>query len=117
MAITAYDLGCLYSTVKNISGGVKRFGFLPPHGKELKVNEEYTVFGNILDAVANGFDRATSQRSIKAFENAVDDRKLEITATPSPILKDSVLTNRSFMLTVASEVLAVDDPCWESVSA
>ena len=29
-----YDLGCLYSTVKNISGGTLRFGFLPPHGKE-----------------------------------------------------------------------------------
>ena len=28
MAITAYDLSCLYSTVKNISGGTKKFGFL-----------------------------------------------------------------------------------------
>ena len=112
-----YDLGCLYSTVKNISGGTKKFGFLPPHGKELDDDEEYTVFGNVLDAIANGFDRACSKRSITSFEDAIDDRALEITATPSPILKDSVLTNRSFMLVVAGEDLGVDDPCWESVAS
>ena len=111
-----FDLGCLYSTVKNISGGPLRFGFLPTHGKKLVADREYPVFGNILDAVANGFDRACSRRSVLAFEKAIDDRKLEITATPSPILKDSVLTDRSFMLTCANEVLGVDDPCWESVA-
>lgn len=117
MALRTYDLGCLYSTVKNISGGTKKFGFLPPHGKELASAEEYTVFGNVLDAIANGFDRACSKRSVSSFENAIDTQLLEITATPSPILKDSVLTARSFMLTCASEVLGVDDPCWESVAS
>ena len=48
MAYT-HDLNCLYSTVKNISGGSLKFGFLPPHGRELAAAGELTIFGNILD--------------------------------------------------------------------
>ena len=110
------DTSCLYSTVKNISGGTKTFGFLPPHGKSLLNNTEFNTMGNIIDAVANGFDRACSRRSLLAFEQAIDDQQLEITSTPSPILKDSVLTTRSFMIVCANEVLGADDPCWESTA-
>lgn len=108
------DLGCLYSTVKNISGGKKKFGFLPPHGQELDNNGTTTVFGNILDAVANGFDRATSRRSVLAFEKALDTQQLEIIATPSPIVLSS--NGQSYMLTLTGLTLAVDDPCWESTA-
>ena len=41
------DTSCLYSTVKNISGGTKKFGFLPPHGKELDNNIEFTTMGTV----------------------------------------------------------------------
>lgn len=113
------DLDCLYSTVKNISGGTKKFGFLPPHGQELTGSpaEEVTIFGNILDAVANGFDRNTSRRSILAFEKALDDQQLEIISTPAPILKST--NGQSYMLKVAGtngRVVETDDPCWESTA-
>lgn len=109
------DLTCLYSTVKNISGGTLKFGFLPPHGRSLADDGEFTVFGNILDAVANGFDRATSRRSVLAFENAIDDGKLEIVNTPAPILKDATLAD-GFMIVLDNGTLGVDDPCWESTA-
>tara|TARA_B100000745_G_scaffold262227_1_gene186321 strand:+ start:24879 stop:25220 length:342 start_codon:yes stop_codon:yes gene_type:complete len=108
------DLDCLYSTVKNISGGTKRFGFLPPHGQELADDGTTTVFGNILDAVANGFDRATSRRSVLALEKALDTQQIEIVSTPSAILKSS--NGESYMLTLTDFTLAVDDPCWESTA-
>ena len=114
MAYT-HDLDCLYSTVKNISGGTLKFGFLPPHGQELADDAEVTVFGNILDAVANGFDRNTSRRSVLALEKAIDDQKLEITGTPRPILKDAGGT-QSYMITLSGGTLGVDDPCWESTA-
>jgi len=114
MAYT-HDLDCLYSTVKNISGGTLKFGFLPPHGQELTGSpaEEVTIFGNILDAVANGFDRNTSRRSVLALEKAIDEQKLEITGTPRPILRESA-SSQSYMITLSSGALAVDEPCWES---
>jgi len=113
MAYT-HDLNCLYSTVKNISGGSLKFGFLPPHGRELANAAEFTVFGNILDAVANGgADRSARRRSVLAFESALDTGKLEVVHTPSPILKDTN-DGRNYMLVVTSGTLAVDDPCWES---
>ena len=114
MAYT-HDLTCLYSTVKNISGGTLKFGFLPPHGRSLADDGEFTVFGNILDAVANGFDRATSRRSVLAFESAVDTGKLEIVNTPAPILKDATLAD-GFMIVLDNGTLSVDDPCWESTA-
>jgi hypothetical protein len=114
MAYT-HDLTCLYSTVKNISGGTMTFGFLPPHGRSLADDGEFTVFGNILDAVANGFDRVTSRRSILAFESAVDNGKLEIVHTPAPILKDVTLAD-GFMIVLDNGTLSVDDPCWESTA-
>ena len=114
MAYT-HDLDCLYSTVKNISGGALKFGFLPPHGQELANDTEVTVFGNILDAVANGFDRNTSRRSVLALEKAIDEQKLEITGTPRPILRESA-SSQAYMITLASGVLAVDEPCWESTA-
>ena len=114
MAYT-HDLTCLYSTVKNISGGTLKFGFLPPHGRSLVDDGEFTVFGNILDAVANGFDRATSRRSVLAFESAIDNSKLEITNTPAPILKDATLLD-GFMIVLDNGTLGVDDPCWESTA-
>ena len=113
MAYT-HDLDCLYSTVKNISGGKKTFGFLPPHGQSLVDDGTTTVFGNILDAVANGFDRNTSRRSILAFESAIDNQLIEIISTPSPILKSS--NGQSYMLTLTGTTLSVDDPCWESTA-
>ena len=110
------NLTCLYSTVKNISGGKLKFGFLPPHGRELAIAGEFTVFGNILDAVANGgSDRVTSRRSILAFESAIDLGKLEIVNTPVPIMKDITLGG-PFMITLDNGTLGVDDPCWESTA-
>lgn len=109
------DLTCLYSTVKNISGGTLKFGFLPPHGRELADDGEFTVFGSVLDCVANGFDRATSQRQIAGFERAIDQAKIEIVNTPTPILKDVTLGD-GFMIVLDNGSLSVDDPCWESTA-
>jgi hypothetical protein len=45
------DTSCLYSTIKNTSGGIKNFGFLPPHGRTLANNEEFTIFGDVRQAL------------------------------------------------------------------
>lgn len=106
------DTTCLYSTVKNISGGAKFFGFLPPHGKRLANNEEYTVFGDIRNTVVN-FDRNGEKRSIAALEAAVERGDLEIVSTPAPLLKD-LTTGDTKMLSLDNGTLADVDPCWLS---
>lgn len=104
------DTTCLYSTVKNISGVAKRFGFLPPHGRRLAANEEFTVFGDIRQAIVR-FERTTERRSITTFEAAIARGDIEIVQTPSPILQD-VTTGASKMLELDSGVLSTVDPCW-----
>jgi hypothetical protein len=108
----AFDTHCLFSTIRNVSGGRLILGFLPPHGRELANNEEFTLFGNILDAVAhrNG-DRVTSRRHIRAFEDAINRGDIVIVQTPNPIFKDAT-TGAIKMARTNSGTLGLADPCW-----
>lgn len=107
------DTSCLYSTVRNTSGVAKIFGFLPPHGRELAINEEFTVFGDVRQGLGGnrGSERSVHRRDNAAFESAIDAGDLTIINTPSPILEDTV-TGLPKMLQLASGVLSSVDPCW-----
>ncbi len=107
------DTTCLYSTVKNVSGATKTFGFLPPHGRELENNEEFTVFGDIRQGLGGnrGGERSVHRRDNAAFEAAVEAGDLEIIQTPSPILQDAV-SEAPKMLQLSSGTLSTVDPCW-----
>ena len=109
------DVSCLYSTVKNISGVAKTFGFLPPHGRTLAVNEEFTVFGDVRQGLGGnrGSERSVHRRDNAAFEAAIESGDLEILQTPSPILQD-VDTGLPKMLQLASGTISAVDPCWHN---
>lgn len=77
---TAADL---YTTVKNVSGVSKTFGFIGKRGKTLASGGTATVFGNLTDY----FDG--NRRKQTALANALINDKLEIISTPRPILADS----------------------------
>lgn len=109
----AMDTTCVFSIVRNSSGGKKNFPFLPPHGKELDANEEYSVFGSVLEAVSRG-DRfgAVFHDSLEA---SLESGDLEILTLPKPILLDEG-TLVPKMLTLQAGSLVLEDPCWESLS-
>ena len=107
------DIRCLYSTVKNTSGGRKKFGFLPPHGRELAANEEFTVFGDIKEAIIR-FERTEARRSIIAFENALVRGDLTIINTPNPIMEDDSNPGSTQMIRLRNGTLGVTDPCWRT---
>jgi hypothetical protein len=107
------DIRCLYSTVKNTSGKRKSFGFLPPHGRTLDSNEEFTVFGHIHEAIIK-FERGEARRSIIAFERALQRGDIEIVKTPNPILEDDSNPGSTKMLNLRNGTLGVLDPCWNT---
>lgn len=108
------DSSCLYSTVRNISGGSKIFGFLPPHGRRLEDAEQFTVFGSILESIQRGNgDRDMPRRHTTAFEDAINRHEIEIVNTPSPIFYDAGLDEIK-MLQLAGGMLSTVDPCWFS---
>lgn len=112
------DTTCLYSTVKNVSGGTKIFGFLPPHGRELENNEEFTVFGDVRQNLGGnrGAERSVQRRDNAAFEASIAAGDLVVVQTPSPILQD-LTTSASKMFQLDSGTLSTVDPCWaDSVS-
>jgi hypothetical protein len=111
------DTSCLYSSVKNVSGTTKTFGFLPPHGRTLANNEEFTVFGDVRQNLGGnqGGERSVQRRANAAFEAAVESGDLEILNTPSLILQDSD-SGLPKMLQLTDGTLSAVDPCWhESV--
>ena len=107
------DTSCLYSTVKNVSGKSKVFGFLPPHGRRLDVAEEFTVFGDIKQAVIR-HERTEGRRNIIAFELALVRGDLEIINTPNVILEDVSNPGVTKMLRLSNGSLGVIDPCWNT---
>ena len=107
------DKDCLYSVVQNVSGVVKRFGFLPPHGVKLQPQEEYTVWGSILEAVNLLGDRNASKRNHQALAAALDRGDIVIMSTPSPVMVD-VGTQQSQILRLRNGTLGAHNPCWLS---
>jgi len=115
------DTACLYSVVRNISGDDdKFFGFLPPHGRRLDDGEEFSVWGDIMDGILRGFEKATlPQRHIEAFEAALtgdgddDEATIEIRRLPNPILVDAD-TDANKMLHLNAGVLYIADPCYDA---
>lgn len=72
----------LYTTVKNVSGGTRVFGFLGAHGRELANNATYTVPGDLVGKL--GAQR--SQRQFQALERALLNGDLAIVKSPSVYL-------------------------------
>lgn len=105
------DTRCLYSTIRNTSGTRKKFGFLPPHGRELAAGEEFTVFGDIKQAIIR-HERTEARRSIIAFERAILRGDLEIINTPGVILEDDSNPGSTQMLRLRNGTLGTQDPCW-----
>ena len=114
----AINTTCLYSTVKNISGGTRTFGFLPPHGRTLADNEEFTIFGDIRHDLGGnqGGESSAQRRANAAFEAAVEAGELEIVNTPAMILQD-VTTDLPRMIQVDVGVLSSLDPGWDQTPA
>jgi hypothetical protein len=72
----------LYTTVKNVSGVTRVFGFLGEHGRELENNATYTVPGDLVTKL--GTQR--SKRKFQALERALLAGHLEIVKSPSVYL-------------------------------
>ena len=106
-----YDHSCLVSVLRNTSGQIKTFGFIPPHGKKLGVAEEISVFGNILEAINRG-DRF-GNRHMNALLDALDRGDIVIVSTPAPILFDETLQT-SHILGIDNGNVVIADPCWET---
>ncbi len=108
----SFDTHCLFSTIQNTSGERMICGLLPPHGRELEANEEFSCFGDIRDVIANrNGDRVTSARHIESFVGLVSAGDLAIKKTPAPIFQDTE-TDAVKMAKVTNGVLGVADPCW-----
>jgi hypothetical protein len=108
------DLTCIYSTVRNASGGTRNFPFLPPHGRVLTDGQHFTMVGTPQEAVTRGRFGAET-RNLEALELALESGELEIVHTPAIILEDT-LNGRSKMVKLQNGNLSVTEPCYESES-
>ena len=118
MAAPAPLVPCLYTTVKNISGVTRAFGFLGIHGKTLAPDAEYTEFGDF----SSKLQGRARIRAEKAFERALNGvpaapgrsalpASLRIKQTPQAIIYDTV-GNVPQVLTLTGGAIGQADPCW-----
>jgi hypothetical protein len=110
-----FDTTCLYSTVKNLSGAQKLFSFLPPHGRTLQNLQEFTVFGDITEAIIR-HGRDGGRANILALERAMARGDMVITKSKAPILKDvtNAVVDKTYMIQLHGTTLVAVPPCWTS---
>lgn len=75
----------LYTTVKNVSGKTRTFGFLGAHGKTLENNATFSVPGDLVAKLGN----QRSKRSFKALERALENGDLVVVSSPAVYLSDT----------------------------
>jgi hypothetical protein len=112
----ADSVECLFTTVKNVSGSEKYFGFLPPHGKRLAANEEVTILGDLVTRVARSGPHSYTKRPGDALQRALLADLLVIMKTPAVHLYDETL-DETKALSLDNGSLGVVDPCWGSFSS
>lgn len=101
---------CLYTSVKNVSGKTRVFGYLGVRGMRLDPDEVVTVRGNLIETLGG----KTSARKFKSLERSLDSlSSLEIVSTPAVHLYDAVL-DQTKQLAVQNDQLGIVDPCWYS---
>ena len=105
---------CLVSTVKNVSGGDLLVASWYPHGKTFAADEEASLTGNVLEAMARmGGHKST--RVLDAFVALLTSAKLTIKKTPTPIFYDAT-ADRVAGLNMVNNALFMLDPCWGSTA-
>lgn len=101
---------CLYTTVQNVSGKERTFGYLGVRGMRLAAGEVVTVRGDLVSKLGN----MTSARRFQALERSLDENgSLEIVSTPAVHIYDAVL-DQTKVLALQNNQLGIVDPCWFS---
>lgn len=88
------DTLCLFTKIKNISGGTLVCSFLPPHGATLAANADYSVFGDLMSLFQTPSGIVDLRRKA-AFEAALKAGQLAIISLPMPMFYDATLTKTS----------------------
>lgn len=110
---TQQDTDCLFTTVKNISGSERSFGYLGARGKRLAANEVVTIPGDLIAHLGGG--GKYDQRKFKALERSLLNGTLEIVSTPAVHLFDAV-NDDTKILALEGGTLGTVDPCWVTQS-
>lgn len=116
--MAVYETGCLYSTVKNISGQTMPFGFLPPHGRTLAANEEFTILGDVVQSVIRA-QRVTSKRNLDALVGALNgnngkgSKLLAVVKSPAVFVFDEG-SEETYILVSNSDTADLASPCTDT---
>lgn len=96
----------LYTTVKNVSGAARTFGFLGPRGKRLEDDATYTVPGDLVADLGRG--GRGSQRKFKALQAALVNGDIEI-ISPAVYMADEAGDPKQLTIDESGLVLGTPD--------
>jgi hypothetical protein len=110
----------LQTTIRNISGSGRFFGYIPPHGKFLNDDQTYTFDGNIFTLLAGIRNKRKFTALLKDLGVTVNGVTLtpavSILQTPGAILYDATL-HTSKLLGIANGAVVLVDPSWAAESS
>ena len=100
---------CLHTVVTNTSGEDRIFGFLPPRGRMLAADAEFSEIGTVVDWMqGRGGLSPVPEKQMKALNRALVQGDIAIKQTPAVVLFDPT--------GVESLLLALDDSLFETAT-
>jgi len=99
---------CLYSTVKNISGGKIRVPFIDNYGRDMANNETYSELGHPTQWIKRWRNWTPSLTA--ALKSCIEGNLVALIQTPSVVLND-VVDNQQLILQLNDSKLRVADKC------
>ncbi len=99
----------LSTTVTNVSGKARVFGYLGARGRRLAANESYTEPGDLVNKLGNQL----SQRQFQSFAAGLQRGSIRVVSSPALYLYDAEL-DETRQLALANGQLGTVDPAWDS---
>jgi hypothetical protein len=99
-------LSSIKTTVVNTSGGRLYFDFLPPYGRTLNANEEYTFVGSLVESMRRKGTNLPRDQLVKSMSHALESGLLSVKATPTPVFYDDT-AGESVRLVVDDSTLSI----------
>ena len=78
----------LYTTVENLTGAERSFGFLGPRGMRLGIGEVVTIPGDLIASLGAQNQTGGKRRRFDALERSLKAGDIRIRSLPAPILWD-----------------------------
>lgn len=103
----SFTTDMLYTTIKNISGGILLVPFIGVGGAKLADGAEYSQLGTLVDWALISKTGLNHKIRLKNIESMVTNQKIAVLKTPAVVVRDATVTANAYRFDVANAIARI----------